>query len=88
MLLHLAMALNAGQISYMRGDYAGAAATIQPHITENLDDQTNRVLIRWYLAALQKQGTKDQALLDKLIAKDPAEKQSIDAIIATNFQLK
>ncbi|MDQ0890941.1 O-antigen ligase [Paenibacillus sp. V4I9] len=82
------MALNAGQISYMRGDYAGAAATIQPHISENLDDQTNRVLIRWYLAALQKQGTKDQALLDKLIAKDPAEKQNIDAIIATNFQLK
>ncbi|MDF2649930.1 MAG: polymerase [Paenibacillus sp.] len=79
------MALNVGQISYMRGDYAGAAAIIQPHISENLDDHANRVLIRWYLAALQKQGTKDQALLDKLIAKDPAEKQSIDAIIATNF---
>jgi hypothetical protein len=82
------MALNAGQISYMRGDYAAAAATIQPDITENLDDQTNRVLIRWYLAALQKQGTKDQVLLDKLIAKDPAEKQNIDAIIATNFPTK
>lgn len=82
------IALNAGQISYMRGDYAGAAATIQPHITENLDDQPNRVLIRWYLAALQKQGAKDQVLLDKLIAKDPAEKQSIDAIITTNFQVK
>ncbi|NOU87935.1 O-antigen ligase domain-containing protein [Paenibacillus sp. LMG 31460] len=82
------MALNAGQISYMRGDYAGAAATIQPHITENLDDQPNRVLIRWYLAALQKQGTKDQALYDKLIAKDPAEKQAIEAIVATNFPTK
>lgn len=79
------MALNVGQINYMRGDYAGAAATIQPYIKDNLDDQTNRVLIRWYLAALQKQGTKDQALLDKLIAKDPAEKQNIDAIVASNF---
>ncbi|MBP1965198.1 O-antigen ligase family protein [Paenibacillus aceris] len=79
------MALNVGQINYMRGDYAGAAATIQPHINDNLDDQTNRVLIRWYLAALQKQGSKDQALLDKLIAKDPAEKQNIDAIVASNF---
>lgn len=82
------MALNAGQISYMRGDYAGAAATIQPHITENLDDQVNRLLVRWYLAVLQKQGTKDQALYDKLIAKDPTEKQAIEAIVATNFQGK
>lgn len=82
------MALNAGQISYMRGDYAGAAATIQPHITENLDDQVNRLLVRWYLAVLQKQGTKDQALYDKLIAKDPTEKQAIEAIVATNFPTK
>lgn len=82
------MALNAGQISYMRGDYAGAAATIQPHITENLDDQVNRLLVRWYLAVLQKQGTKNQALYDKLIAKDPTEKQAIEAIVATNFPTK
>lgn len=82
------MALNAGQISYMRGDYAGAAATIQPHITENLDDQVNRLLVRWYLAVLQKQGSKDQALYDKLIAKDPTEKQAIEAIVATNFPTK
>lgn len=82
------MALNVGQISYMRGDYKGAAALIQPRITDNMDDQVNRVLIRWYLATLQKQGSKDQALMDKLIAKDPAEKQNIDAIIATNFPVK
>ncbi|MZQ83737.1 O-antigen ligase domain-containing protein [Paenibacillus sp. 5J-6] len=79
------MALNVGQIGYMRGDYAGSAATIQPYITDKLDDQTNRVLIRWYLAALQKQGKNDQALQDKLIAKDPAEQQYIAAIIGTNF---
>ncbi|WP_261302656.1 O-antigen ligase family protein [Paenibacillus andongensis] len=82
------MALNVGQVHYMRGDYAGAANTIKPYVTDKFDDQTNRVVARWYLAALQKQGTKDQVLLDKLIAKDPAEKQNIDAIIATNFQLK
>jgi Flp pilus assembly protein TadD len=65
------MALNIGQISYMRGDYKGAIALIQPHITENMDDQVNRLLVRWYLAILQKQGTPDQALMNKLIAKDP-----------------
>ncbi|KRF39111.1 O-antigen ligase family protein [Paenibacillus sp. Soil787] len=82
------MALNVGQVHYMRGDYVGAANTIKPYVNDKFDDQTNRVVARWYLAALQKQGTKDQALQDKLIAKDPAEKQNIDAIVATNFQLK
>ncbi|NOV00279.1 O-antigen ligase family protein [Paenibacillus planticolens] len=82
------MALNVGQISYMRGDYASAASTIQPYITDQLDNQSNRVLIRWYLAALQKQSKNDQALMDKLIAKDPAEKQNIEAILATNFPTK
>ncbi|MNG41746.1 hypothetical protein D3C84_1311320 [compost metagenome] len=53
-----------------------------------MDDQVNRLLIRWYLAVLQKQGTPDQALMNKLIAKDPAEKQNIDAIVATNFPVK
>ncbi|KQX51915.1 O-antigen ligase family protein [Paenibacillus sp. Root444D2] len=82
------MALNVGQVHYMRGDYAGAANTIKPYVNDKFDDQTNRVIARWYLAALQKQGTADNDLLNKLIAKDPAEKQNIDAIIATNFQLK
>ncbi|MGG1514050.1 O-antigen ligase family protein [Paenibacillus oryzisoli] len=79
------MALYVGQIKFMKGDYAAAATELQPHITDNMDDQTNRTLARWYLAAVQKQGGKDQALLDKLVAKDPAEKQNIDAILATKF---
>ncbi|MDF2650165.1 MAG: polymerase [Paenibacillus sp.] len=82
------MALNVGQVHYMRGDFAGAANTIKPYVNDKFDDQTNRVVARWYLAALQKQGTNDNDLLNKLIAKDPTEKQNIDAIIATNFQLK
>ncbi|SDN35287.1 O-antigen ligase [Paenibacillus sp. yr247] len=82
------MALNVGQVHYMRSDYAGAANTLKPYVNDKFDDQTNRVVTRWYLAALQKQGTNDNDLLNKLIAKDPAEKQNIDAIIATNFQLK
>ncbi|WNR43886.1 O-antigen ligase family protein [Paenibacillus roseipurpureus] len=82
------MALNVGQINYMRGNFAAASALIQPQITDKLDDQTNRVLIRWYLASLQKQGSKDQALLDKLIAKDPAEKQNLDTLLAATFPTK
>ncbi|MFD0697763.1 O-antigen ligase family protein [Paenibacillus sp. GCM10027628] len=82
------IALNVGQVSFMRGDYAAAANMIKPYITDQLDDQANRLLARWYLAALQKQGTNDQALLDKLVAKDPNEKQIVDSITATNFQIK
>ncbi|MBD0379687.1 O-antigen ligase family protein [Paenibacillus sedimenti] len=82
------IALNVGQVSYMRGDYAAAATMIKPYITDQFDDQTNRLLARWYLAAMQKQGSTDQPLFDKLIAKDPNEKQIIDSIAATNFQLK
>ncbi|TXK76918.1 O-antigen ligase family protein [Paenibacillus sp. N3.4] len=81
------MALNVGQVHYMRGDYAGAAAVIKPYVTDKFEDQTNRVVARWYLATLQKSGAAvDNDLLNKLIAKDPAEKQSIDAIVAANFQ--
>lgn len=82
------MALNMGQISYMRGDYKGAVALIQPRITDNMDDQMNRLLIRWYLAILQKQGSQNNELMNKLIAKDPAEKQNIDAILASVFPAK
>jgi O-antigen ligase len=82
------IALNVGQVNYMRGDYAAAVNMIKPYLSDQLDDQTNRLLARWYLAALQKQGSNDQAWMDKLIAKDPKEKQVIDSIITTNFQLK
>ncbi|MFC5446855.1 O-antigen ligase family protein [Paenibacillus aestuarii] len=82
------IALNVGQVSFMHGDYTTAASTIKPFITDKLDDQTNKLLIRWYLAAEQKLGTPDQALQGQLIAKDPNEKQMIDSIVNTNFQLK
>ncbi|UJF34261.1 O-antigen ligase family protein [Paenibacillus hexagrammi] len=51
-----ALAVNVGQVYFMRGDYVTAADTMKPLITDQLDDQTMRVLVRWYLAALQKQG--------------------------------
>ncbi|NEW07073.1 O-antigen ligase domain-containing protein [Paenibacillus sp. SYP-B3998] len=82
------IALNVSQVYFMRGDYAGAGNVIKPYVKDQFDDQMNRVIARWYLAALQKQGTMDQALLDKLIAKDPNEKQSIDTVTTTNFQIK
>ncbi|MEW9699985.1 O-antigen ligase family protein [Paenibacillus sp. SI8] len=82
------IALSGGQAAFMHGDYAEAVNMLKPFLSDQLDDQTNRLIARWYAAATQKQGTVDQALIDKLIAKDPNEKQVVDSLINTNFQLK
>ncbi|KIL38717.1 hypothetical protein SD70_24625 [Gordoniibacillus kamchatkensis] len=82
------IAVNIGEIYYMRGDYVTASALMKPHVTDNMNDQLNRTLVRWYLASLQKQGQNDQALYDKLIAKDANEQTNIASILATNFQTK
>jgi tetratricopeptide (TPR) repeat protein len=82
------IAVNIGEIYFMRGDYAKAAPLLKSHLTDNLDDQLNKVIVRWYLASLKKQGQDDQALYDKLIAKDPKEKENIDTLLATNFFAK
>jgi O-antigen ligase len=82
------IALNIGEVYYMRGDYAAASALMKSRVTDNMNDQLNRTLARWYLASLQKQGLNDQALYDKLIAKDPNEKTNIATLLATNDQTK
>jgi tetratricopeptide (TPR) repeat protein len=74
-----------GQIRFIRGDYAGAADLLQPAISDDMDDETNRQIARWYLAALGKQGKADQALYDKLVGKDPNEQQKIDALLRATF---
>ncbi|OPA76085.1 hypothetical protein BVG16_17870 [Paenibacillus selenitireducens] len=74
------ISLNMGQIYFKKGDFAKAAETLKPSITEDYNDVINRDLARWYLAALQKQGTTDQAVYDALIAIDPGEKQVIETL--------
>jgi O-antigen ligase len=82
------IAVNIGEVDYMRGDYAAASALMKAHLSGNMDDQLNKTLARWYLAALQKQGQNDQAVYNQLIAKDPKEKDNIAAIVATNYAVK
>lgn len=82
------MALNLGQIEYIRGQYASSSSYLQMYATDQLDDQQNREIARWYLASLQKQNKNDQALYDKLIAKDPKEKDEINRLINATFSVK
>jgi tetratricopeptide (TPR) repeat protein len=85
------VALGVSQIKLYRGDAPGALAMLKPHVNDQFDipenpqaAATNRVVARWYLAILQKQKQNDQALYDKLIAKDANEKQQIEAIVNIN----
>jgi hypothetical protein len=61
---------------------------LKPYVNDQFDipanppaAATNRAVARLYLAILQIQKSNDQALYDKLIAKDPNEKQMIEAIV-------
>lgn len=76
--------LGISQINYYRGDYSAASTVLKPLLSDQLDDAQNRIVARWYLAALQKQKLNDQVLYEKLIAKDANEKQQIEGIVNMN----
>ncbi|CAG7648886.1 hypothetical protein PAESOLCIP111_05717 [Paenibacillus solanacearum] len=81
--------LGLGQIEFIRGNYPAAENFLRIGINGSLDDpQTaaqTRMIIRYYLATLQKQGKNDQALMDKLAAKDPNEKQQVQNLVNAQF---
>ncbi|MCZ8512540.1 O-antigen ligase family protein [Paenibacillus filicis] len=70
-----------GQIDFIRGKFAEAEPFLKVGLTDQFDDQLNKQMTRWYLADLQRQGKNDQALYDKLIAKDPNEKTEIFKLV-------
>ncbi|WP_281942915.1 O-antigen ligase family protein [Paenibacillus tyrfis] len=79
------MGLALGQIQFVRGKYDAAEAMFRFGIGGSLDDPATRQNIRWYLASLQKQGKTDQALFDKLVTKDPNERQEIQTLVNAKF---
>ncbi|OXM86517.1 DMT family transporter [Paenibacillus rigui] len=79
------MAFTLGQIKYIRGDYAAAENFLKFQINDQFDDQMNKQMVRWYLASLQKQNKNDQALYDKLIAKDAKERDEINKLVSATF---
>ncbi|MNN58961.1 hypothetical protein D3C81_1740390 [compost metagenome] len=68
-----AMSLNAGKIKFVLDQPAEAAEILKLGIRDDLNDTTNREIIRWYLAALNKAGSNDEDLYNKLITIDPTE---------------
>jgi tetratricopeptide (TPR) repeat protein len=72
-----------GEVYFMRGDYGKSVELLKPIVSDQMDDQQNRVAARYYLAALNMQKQNDSALYDMLVAQDPSEKQQILALIAS-----
>ncbi len=75
------IALSIGQINFLNSNFSNASSVLQLGISNQMDNEGNRVIARWYLASLQKQGKNDQALQDKLFAADPNERQQIQFLL-------
>ncbi|MFC5700861.1 O-antigen ligase family protein [Cohnella faecalis] len=70
-----------GSNYYRHGDYLAAEEALKPYIGDDLTDETNVTIIRWYLASLSKQGKTDQNLYDRLTSNDPSEADKIAEIV-------
>jgi O-antigen ligase len=79
------MSLKLGQIQYIQGSYEPSSNVMRLNLPEDLSDPNNRIMVRWYLAALQKQNKNDQPLYDKLIAADANERQEITNLVNAAF---
>ncbi len=79
------IALTLGQIYYINANYSAAEGFLKFGLTDQFDDQNNLQMTRWYLASLQKQNKTDQPLYDKLIAKDPKERDEINKLVNATF---
>ncbi|TVX89410.1 O-antigen ligase family protein [Paenibacillus agilis] len=80
------VALYAGQAYFLLGQTQEAHDMMKPHLQADLKDQTNRELMRWYLASVQKLGLKDETNLASLLAADPNEQAQLDSLV--NLKLK
>nr|WP_150959426.1 O-antigen ligase family protein [Aneurinibacillus sp. XH2] len=76
-----AIALYAGQIYYIKGDYSNAESALKHGITDNLEDSLAQTIARWYLAALHKQGKSEDSLKEKLFAANPQEATNLEELL-------
>ncbi|WP_179136247.1 O-antigen ligase [Paenibacillus sp. 32352] len=82
------MAFTLGQIEFMHGKYASAESFLKFQLNDQFNDPVDVEMARWYLASLQKQNKNDQTLYNKLIAKDPKEKDEINTLLNATFSVK
>lgn len=71
----------AGQVYYFKGDYAQAEEVLKPGLKEDLSQQNDRYVARFYLASLRKQGKNDPALYEKLLQADQGERAMLEQLL-------
>jgi len=76
-----AIRVGAGQVYYFKGDYAQAEEVLKPGLKEDLSQQNDRYVARFYLASLRKQGKDDPALYEKLLQADQGEGAMLEQLL-------
>ncbi|PAD71895.1 O-antigen ligase family protein [Paenibacillus campinasensis] len=79
------MILNAGKMYYMMNQPQEAADALKLGIQEDLSQTIPQEIARWYLASLQKLGTDDEALMERLLQVDPNAEQSVKQLAELQF---
>jgi O-antigen ligase len=77
------ISLAIGKIFAERQDYKGAVDVLRVNAGLQSDAPISRMILRWYLAALQKLGQNDQQIYDSFTAKFPEEKTEIAKLAAS-----
>lgn len=75
------IALNAGKMQYLSGQFKEAAATLKQGLTKDYKDAANQETATWYLAAVQKSGGDDKTVYNKLIKEAPGQEEQINNLM-------
>ncbi|MGE7825126.1 O-antigen ligase family protein [Paenibacillus sp. NPDC093718] len=79
------MILHTGKMHFMMNQPKQASEVLKLGIQEDLSQATQQEIVRWYLAALQKQNLSDDALMGKLTQVDPNAKESVQQLANLQF---
>lgn len=79
------MILQAGKMYFFMNQPEQASKALKLGIQEDLSQTTQQEIVRWYLAALQKQNLSDDALMEKLTQVDPNAKDNVQQLANLQF---
>ncbi|MCM3261591.1 O-antigen ligase family protein [Paenibacillus lautus] len=79
------MILHAGKMYFMMNQPEQSANALKIGIQDDLSPTSAQEIVRWYLAALQKQGQNDEVLLEKLKQVDPNAEQNVKQLSDIQF---
>lgn len=79
------MILHTGKMHFMMNQPEQASEALKLGIQEDLSQTTQQEIVRWYLAALQKQNLSDDALMGKLTQVDPNAKDNVQQLANLQF---